>query len=126
VNQDGVAAEREGHDRAKQRERTSREPATITIGSDANEPVGGPDVPSVEEASEEPGRDDPPRAEESLAAADASGEAFAAPGPPPTPQHLREDPVVATTWKPIVRIDAGATDDAVPGNQAVHHDEFAG
>src|SRR5829696_6514890 len=34
ANQDGVAVEREGPDRTKQRDRTSREPATITLGSD--------------------------------------------------------------------------------------------
>src|SRR5215210_7405646 len=58
ANQDGVAVEREGRDHSKQRDRTSRERATITIGSAPAEPGGGPDVPPVEETSEEPGRDD--------------------------------------------------------------------
>ena len=124
ANLDGVAVERESRDRTKQRERTSHERATITIGSDADEPGSGSASVPVEAGAEEVVRENspPPKespSEELIVEADVSEELSAPAEPPSVPQHLREDPAATTSWTPIMRIDAGATDGAVPGNQAV-------
>src|SRR5215212_5763921 len=71
ANQDGVAVEREGRDHSKQRDRTSQERATITLGSAGDEAGGGPDAPPVEETSEEPVGDTPQPPSEPLAGAGA-------------------------------------------------------
>ena len=118
ANQDGVAVEREGHDRAKQRERTSREPATITIGSDPEEPGSGSGAPPVEDVSEELTRDMPQPPEEPRAEAGASGEPDAPPESVPVLQSTGDEEEGLIAWEAVVRIDAGATDEAAPGQQA--------
>src|SRR5215213_6736409 len=117
ANEDGVAVERDGHERAKQRERTSREPATITIGSDAEEPGSASGAPPVEGISEEPVGDTPQPPEEPRAEAGASREPDAPPESVPVPQSTGDEEQGKIAWEAIVRIDAGTTDDAEPGQQ---------
>jgi len=117
ANQDGVAVEREGPDRTKQRDRTSREPATITLGSDAEEPGSGSGAPPVEDVSEEPVGDTPQPPEELRAEAGTSREPDAPPESVPVPQSTGDEEQGKIAWEAIVRIDAGTTDDAEPGQQ---------
>ena len=115
---DGKEVERSGRSRSKERSRTDISRPQITTGSDgAQEGVGGP--PAQEELpAEEPVRDNPRRNEELIAEAAASGELYAPPEPPPVPQRAwDEEAAGAVEWKPIVRIDAGAADDAARGRQ---------
>src|SRR5215213_8657257 len=124
ANLDGVAVERESRDRTKQRERISHERATITIGSDADEPGGELAAPPVADVARGPALDPPrrheePVAEEELSAdVDASGEPDVPPDSAPVPRGDGDEEVGVVTWEAVVRIDAGATDDAVPGKQA--------
>lgn len=126
---DGETVERDGHSRSKQRSRTDISRPVITTGGDEDasgesEGVGGP--PAQEELPvEEPARDNPRRNEELIAEAAASGELYAPPEPPPAPQRAwDEEAAGAEAWESIVRIDAGATDDAAaPESQNVADNE---
>ena len=121
---DGESVERDGRSRSKERSRTDTSRPQITTGSDASqEGAGGP--PAQEEsAAEEPVRDNPRRNEELIAEAAASGELNAPPEPPPVPQRAwDEEAAGAIEWESIVRIDAGATDDAAPGAENGADDE---
>jgi hypothetical protein len=114
----GKEVERSGRSRSRERSRTETSKPQITTGVDGSEEgVGGPpaqeDVP-VEGA----GRDNPRRNEELIAEAAASGELYAPPEPPPVPQRAWDEEAAGTVaWESIVRIDAGATDDAAQGGQ---------
>jgi len=121
--ENGKEVIRDGRSRTKQRERTDISRPTITTGSDsgtetlaedpAEDAVGGPPAQS-ETALEEPVRDNPRRNEELIAEAAASGELYADPEPPPTPRRTWDDEAAgAMGWEPLVRIDAGAANDAV-------------
>jgi hypothetical protein len=113
-NQDGTEIERPGRSRSKVRDRTETSEPIITTGLDSeNAGIGGPPVQD-EPPAEEPARDNPRRNEELIAEAAASGELDAPPEPPPAPQRAWDEEAVAdvTEWDSIVKIDAGAADDA--------------
>jgi hypothetical protein len=126
AGQDGKTVEREGRSRSKQRSRTETSKPIITTGSDGTgEEAGaggdgaGGDNQTVTEGPdagpyEEPRRDNPRRNEELVAEAAASGELYAPPQPPPAPQKAWDEEVSAGSWRPVIRIDAGATRDAAP------------
>jgi hypothetical protein len=83
------------------------------VAADENmEGTGGQPVEEV--PYEEPVRDNPRRNEELIAEAAAAGEIYD-PAPPPEPSRAWEEEVQIANWETVVRIDAGATDDAVPG-----------
>jgi hypothetical protein len=124
--QDGQSLERDGKSRSKQRSRTDTAKPIITTGSDGSgdQSAGtdgdgevvteGPDAgPYVE-----PKRDNPRRNEELVAEAAASGELYAPPEPPPPAQRAWDQEAIPADWTPVVRIDAGATDNAAPGSDA--------
>jgi hypothetical protein len=113
-NQDGSEIERPGRSRSRVRDRTETSEPIITTGLDSeNEGVGGPPAQD-EPPSEELARDNPRRNEELIAEAAASGELDAPPEPPPAPQRAWDEEAAAdaTEWDSILRIDAGAADDA--------------
>ena len=115
---DGESVERDGRSRSRERSRTDTVKPQITTGADgAQDGVGGP--PAQDEgAAAEPARDNPRRNEELIAEAAASGELYAPPEPPPVPQRAwDEEAAGAIEWESIVRIDAGAADDAAQGAQ---------
>lgn len=121
---DGESVERDGRSRSRERSRTDTVKPQITTGADgAEDGVGGP--PAQDEAAvEEPVRDNPRRNEELIAEAAASGELYAPPEPPPVPQRAwDEEAAGAIEWESIVRIDAGAADDAAQGAQNGGDDE---
>jgi hypothetical protein len=120
----GKEVERSGRSRSRQRSRTETSKPQITTGVDGSEEgVGGP--PAQEDVPvEESGRDNPRRNEELIAEAAASGELYAPPEPPPAPQRAwDEEAAGSVAWESIVRIDAGATDDAAQGGQDDGDDE---
>jgi hypothetical protein len=121
---DGESVERDGRSRTRERSRTDTSRPQITTGSDVSQDgVGGP--PAQEDpGAEEPVRDNPRRNEELIAEAAASGELYAPPEPPPAPQRAwDEEAAGAVEWESIVRIDAGATNDAAQGGQDGSDDE---
>jgi hypothetical protein len=121
-NLDGTAVERPGRDRTRERSRTESSDPVITMGADTEdvppeetmEGTGGQPVEEV--VYEEPVRDNPRRNEELIAEAAAAGEIYD-PAPPPEPSRAWEEEVQIANWDTVVRIDAGATDDAIPGDQ---------
>ena len=74
--------------------------------------------PVINKPYEEPKHDSPRRNEELVAEAAASGELYAPPEPPPPAQRAWDEEDIPADWEPVVRIDAGATDDAAPGSDA--------
>lgn len=115
--QNGDALERDGGSPSRQRTRTDSPEPVITTGSHGeSEGVGGP--PAQEETPvEEPVRDNPRINEELIAEAAASGELYAPPEPPPVATRIWDEEAAGTEkWESIVRIDAGAGNDAAPGN----------
>jgi hypothetical protein len=120
----GEEVERDGRSRSRQRSRTDISRPEITTGTDGgDEGAGGPAV-QEEPLAEEPVRDNPRRNEELIAEAAASGELYAPPEPPPVPQRAwDEEAAGAIEWESIIRIDAGATDDATQGNQNADNEE---
>ncbi len=128
---DGRSLERDGKSRSKQRTRTETSDPIITTGTDsagvdpaAEEGVGSQGEGATEgpnaEPYEPPARDNPRRNEELVAEAAASGELYAEPEPPPVAQRAWDEEAIAQDWEAIVRIDAGASDDA----QAVRPADF--
>lgn len=127
AGQEGKTVEREGRSRSKQRTRTETSKPIITTGSDGTEEAGaggdgaGSDNQTVTEGPDaepyvEPRRDNPRRNEELVAEAAASGELYAPPQPPPTPSKAWDEEAAAGSWRPVLRIDAGATRDASPAS----------
>jgi hypothetical protein len=126
AGEDGAAYERAGKSRSKERSRTDTSKPVITTGSDGSQGAGdgtggdgeviteGPDAAPYQE----PARDNPRRNEELVAEAAASGELYAPPEPPPPAQRAWDQEDVAPDWQPIIRIDAGATDDVTPASQS--------
>lgn len=123
-NVDGQSVERDGKSRTRQRTRTENSKPVITTGSDAtgeqanqdqSDGAGGEGDVATEGPDaapyEEPRRDNPRRNEALVAEAAASGELYAPPEPPPVAQRAWDDEAVPAGWEPIVRIDAGLTDE---------------
>lgn len=120
---DGRSFERDGKSRSKQRTRTEMSDPIITTGNDSadvdaagEEGVGSQGEGATEgpnaEPYEPPARDNPRRNEELVAEAAASGELYAEPEPPPVAQRAWDEDAIAQDWEAIVRIDAGASEDA--------------
>ena len=107
---DGQELERASRSRSKERQRTDVSKPIITSGAD--EGVGS-DAQILDERLLDPERDNPRRNEELIAEAAASGDLYAPPQPPPAPQRAWEEGSDVVSWEPVIRIDAGATNDQV-------------